>query len=845
MAEDFNIPLGFQDNTGPAEQGFGRISAITTQIRSDIEAIVTGVAGISERADTMRQYWEDNVTLVERMKSVLDIVGTTISANQTSLTNNLTQINEILSQVKGLGGNTAQALQMLSMAGGGFGGGQYGGVGQYLNSISNQGPLASQMFQASNASSDYTLTNPLSPSGMQQIEQGTYPGGNPYGNMGTPQARQRGASRGRSTDLGSDEVSLSGAASAEAYLPTNNTSARSTYQDQIRSQINRYPNISKKIPTGQEDSAAQLAYQYSTRQVEQLLGNSALGRQLNKRFQTYLGSTGVTPDALRTARQEATIPLKNPDGSPMYQQNPVTGKQEAVMGRNPDKGFSTVEAAAMKIADTISKVLSSKVGGTMITTAGRVGKASAIYGGAQDIMGQVRQVTGYAQQQGQLSGMTSYSRSAGLGLQAYVNSGFNLNSKYSTQDYMNAQNMGMGLGLKGAALTEYAKNAMQMKGNFGFNGQQTQGLVGAGLAVGVSQQSNLAGITAERKIAQTTPNTSTAYTDLSYTQGMQTAAQQGLRGNAAAQAGVTASQFGAGNLVAQSQGMTGTEGAGSTLMNALMAKQLGTSYTGLGAKLQNTSNAAYQKAMNASEEQIIGWAQINVKAKYKDEEDFKKKNGNQIGVLQLILQGLPDAAHQKIGASWQSTETWAWSILQKQKQLDTKPKKQGSMIAATFGSIEHAVKGVGNLAHRVAADAINVIPATVGAVGKAAAIGGISTFDYVTGQSEETNTKRIKGVTGAIDRNTLHGGEAFLHGSAQLVKDATTSAAGLVSRQLTGSPAGASTLQSMAAPQHVTVSVDMHPSIKSVFNASVKNGTAGFNNGNVPPNAQPTRTLAS
>ena len=844
MAEDFNIPLGFQDNTGPAEQGFGRISAITKQIRSDIEAIVTGVAGISDRADTMREYWQDNVELVQRMKSVLDIVGTTISTNQTSLTNNLTQINEILSQVKGLGGNTAQALQMLSMAGGGFGGGQYGGVGQYLNSIGNQGPLASQMFQASNASSDYTLTNPLSPSGMQQIEQGTYQGDNPYGNMGTPQARQRGASRGRRTDLGSDEVSLSGAASAEAYLPTNNTSARSTYQDQIRAQINRYPNISKKIPTGQEDSAAQLAYQYSTRQVEQLLGNSALGRQLNKRFQTYLGSTGVTPDALRTAQQEATIHLNDANG-PMYQQNPVTGKQEAVMGRNPDQGFSTVEAAAMKIADTISSVLSSKVGGTMITTAGRVGKASAIYGGAQDIMGQVRQVTGYAQQQGQLSGMTSYSRSAGLGLQAYINSGFNLNSKYSTQDYMNAQNMGMGLGLKGAALTEYAKNAMQMKGNFGFNGQQTQGLVGAGLAVGVSQQSNLAGITAERKIAQTTPNTSTAYTDLAYTQGMQTAAQQGLGGNAAAQAGVTASQFGAGNLVAQSQGMTGTEGAGSTLMNALMAQQLGTSYTGLGAKLQNTSNAAYQKAMNASEEEILGWAQINVKAKYKDEKDFKKKNGNQIGVLQLILQGLPDAAHQKIGASWQSTETWAWSILQKQKQLDTKPKKQGSMIANAFGSIEHAVKGTGNFLHRATADVLNATVAPIYDAAKAAAIGGISAYDFVSGQSEETNTKRIKGVTGFIDRNTQHGGEELLHDSASLVKNATTSAARLVSRQLTGSPAGASTLQSMAAPQHVTVSVDMHPSIKSVFNASVKNGTAGFNSGQVPPNAQPTRTLAS
>ena len=124
MADDFNIPLGFQDNTGPAEQGFTRISAITNQIRGDIEAIVKGVAGISDRAEKMREYWQENVELVERMKSVLDIVGTTISANQTSLTNNLTQINEILSQVRGLGGNTAQAMQMLSMAGGGFGGGQ-------------------------------------------------------------------------------------------------------------------------------------------------------------------------------------------------------------------------------------------------------------------------------------------------------------------------------------------------------------------------------------------------------------------------------------------------------------------------------------------------------------------------------------------------------------------------------------------------------------------------------------------------------------------------------------------------------------------------------------------------
>ena len=249
--------------------------------------------------------------------------------------------------------------------------------------------------------------------------------------------------------------------------------------------------------------------------------------------------------------------------------------------------------------------------------------------------------------------------------------------------------------------------------------------------------------------------------------------------------------------------------------------------------------------MNASEEQIIGWAQINVKAKYKDEEDFKKKNGNQIGVLQLILQGLPDAAHQKIGASWQSTETWAWSILQKQKQLDTKPKKQGSMIAAAFGSIEHAVKGTGNFLHRATADVLNIPGGIVDKVANVGVDVGAGVAGFVSGQSQETTARWIKSGHKAIDRNTLHWGEEALHGSAQLVKDATTSAAGLVSRQITGSPAGASTLQSMAAPQHVTVSVDMHPSIKSVFNASVKNGIAGFNNGQVPPNAQPTRTLAS
>lgn len=841
MADDFNIPLGFQDNTGPAEQGFTRISAITNQIRGDIEAIVKGVAGISDRAEKMREYWQENVELVERMKSVLDIVGTTISANQTSLTNNLTQINEILSQVRGLGGNTAQAMQMLSMAGGGFGGGQYGGVGQYLNSIGNQGPLASQMFQASTDSSNYTLTNPLSPSGMQQIEQGTYPGGNPYGDMGTPQARQRGTSRGRNVDLGSDEVSLSGAASAAANLPTNNTSARQSYQDQIRAQINKYPNISKNIPIGQEDSAAQLAYQYSTKEVEQLLGSSALGRQLNKRFQTYLGSGGITPDALKSERQERTIPLTNPDGTPMYNQNPITGKMEQVMGRNPDAGFGAAEQAAMKIANTLSKILQSPAMATTIQTAGRIGKIGAVYGAAQDVMNQVRQGTGYAQQQGQLYGTVSYARTAGLGLQAYINSGFNLNSKYSTQDYMNAQNMGIGLGLKGAALTEYAKNAVKMQGDLGFNAGQTQGLIGAGLAVGVNQNNNVAGIYAERKVASSTPNTSTAYTDLAYTQGMQTGAQQGLRSNAAAQAGVTASQFGAGNQVAQSLGMTGTEGAGTPLMNALMAQQLGTSYTGLGAKLQNTSNAAYQKAMNASEEQILGWAQINVKTKYKDEEDFKKKNGNQIGVLQLILQGLPDAAHQKYGATWQATETWAWSIIQKQTRLDTKPKKPGSIFAGIFGAAEHIVKAAGNAAYRVGTDVFNAPFGAMGHVANGVVDAATDVAGLVSGQSWDTVHNWQRTVNNGTNKLT-NPGQAILG----TVNKAVHQAAGLLDkgvgaagRAITGSPAGAATTQ------NVTVSLDMHPSMKNVFNAAVKNGTAGFNNGNVPPNAQPTRTLAS
>jgi hypothetical protein len=834
MADEFNIPLGFQDNTGPAQDGFQKISAITKLIRQDVEAIVTGTQAISDRAEAMRKFWQDNVELIERMKSVLDIVQTTIQTNQTSLSNNLTQITEILSQVRGLGGNTAQALQMISMAGGGFGGGQFGNVQQYIAGV-GQGPLASQNFAAGMDTTDYNLTNPLSYEGLQQINRGTQPGTNGR----TFKVKTKGPSySARTSSTDPNDVRVSSFAKLHLESSAVDKGAPDYLQNQLRDDLSsRFPSIAKQIPEGQEVSAGQFAYNYMNNEVANLLGNSALGRQLNRRFQSYISSAGINMQDIKQSQQDSLYQPKDPESGRLMTTTNQFGQQVPVYTRDtiPQGG---VEEQTLKLANVFAQVLNSKFAAGVSNTLGRIGQVSAVYGAAQDIMGGVRQLTGFAQQQGDLYGTTSYARSAGLGLQAWINSGFNLNSKYSTQDYMQAQVMGMGLGLKGAALTQYANNAMQMKANFGMNAQQAQGLTGAALAAGVSQSANLAGVTAERNLASATPNTSTAYTDQAYASGMQTAAALGLSGNAAAQAGVSAAQTSAGNLVAQSMGITGTEGVGTPLMNALMAQQLGTSYTGLGATLGNTSNSKFQNAVNASEEEILGWAGINTKASYKDEKEFRKQNGQQLGVLQLILQGLPDAAHQKAGASYQATYTWAWMIVKKHQTLDTKPKKPGSAIAGIFGGLEHIAHDVGNAAYRATTDAIDAVPGVIGHVAHAAVDLGTDVGGLVSGQSWNTIHNWQRTANNAINNNWSHPGQALLGSMNQAVHQAASlinQGAGWV-----GSEASRAYKSADAGP--IKVEVGFHPNAKGILTAGIKSATAGDKNGQVPPNMQPTRT---
>lgn len=835
--ERIDIPLGVQDSTGPALQGFQELGKVTKQIRDDIKAVVDGTQDISDRAEKMRSFWKDNVEYVNEMKNVLEIIQTTIQTNQTSLSNNLTQINEILSSVRGLGGNVGQAMQMIGMAGGGFGGGQYGNVGQYIGNIN--GSTAAQDFSSLATSSSISVARQAAATGREMTESQDF--------------EKTAVSAGRSPRLIGGTTSSSGIDVNNIPLGGNSIASSigitqsgiQSQQQQLQDDLATYKYLQKYniVPLGQEARAAELAYRYSTNVLKNTFGNGPLANAMSDRVQQYMSGGGVTLDSIRRSQRATTTQAIDPvTGEPMTTTN-ANGDVIPVMTRTSGIPEGP-ETTSLTIANNIARVLDSGISKGIASIAGRITQVSAVYGATQDVMNKVRGVSGFVQAQGSQFGEVDYGRAAGMYLQSQLMGGFGFNPNYSSQQAYQNMIYGAGIGLRGATnINAYTEQALKAQQYYGLNGQQYQQLVAQGLGVGITSQQQYNALSKVAGIENNT-QTSTAYGMQALVAAESTSAGMGLSGAAASQVGVGGVQFGAGNFVAQAAGFTGQEGVGSQMMNALMAQQMGTSYTNLYSKISSSSSAAYNKAVNASQEEILGWAGINTSAHYKDEKDFKRKNSQNIVVLQMILQGLGDPGHAKAGATLQSTETWAWSIV-KQHQNFRKPKKPGSVIAGILGGLEHIAHDVGNTAYRGVTDAANIVPGAIGhvlhgVVDTATDVGGI-----VSGQSWNSIHNWQRTANSAIDNNWSNPGQAVLknlnnlvHGAANTVQNGLVEPIG----NMFGSNNNGSRSSAMGTTTSHKIEVYVHPNSRHLINAAVKAGTAGNNNGNTPPNNQPTNT---
>ena len=796
-------------NTGAAQQGFQGIRAITDQIRSDIDAINDATDGLTEKATKMKQFWDENFEVLEGMKSILEIIKTTTQINQSALDSNLQRIQEILSSVRGLGGNMGQAMNMLGIAGGqGYGYGSYTGR-DYGYGTS---PLASQDFSGTtNAYQQYSLQNPMTyvknPNAL--MNRMMLRDSNPY--AGT--VAGFGGGRRNPPPPTANSASYNDDDDEYRNMFSDRAEPYNTNQGTLRDQLLQYRHQNSTVPMGDEAHAATYAYKDLMNNINRVAGTGRVGTRLARAAQRALGNSGISPYEIQKAQRNADI-RNVPD--------PVTGQPTSYYERSG--GYSDIEKKTINIADKVASVFGSNLIKSFTKFNGYAQVASAVYGTAVDVANQVRQFTGFAQQQGQVFGQTDYGRSIGMTGQALFKSGFNLNPFYSMQDVMQAQMSGGALGLKGQGLQTYVNQAMGFKKNFGLDANQTQQILGAGLAAGVGVNTNAAAFAKVRQLENTT-QTSTAYGNQAYLQGLTSYAGMGASAGVAAQLGVTTARFGAGNLQLQAMGATGTEGMGSTLNNALMAQNLGTSYLGLYAAERGAKAGTLAKAQNATQSQILGFAGIDANAKYKGKNDFFNKNADKAMQLQMILGTMQ--GYQKESQSPKNAMNWAWGIVQQKKQLahPTKDKKPGSMAAGLFGFAEKYIgKGI-----------TNVLDAPFSLAGHAVhAVTDVMTVGagLVTGESLHDSLKRADKLSNSYDALLGHPADTITSGISDLVSKGVKSIKG-------GNPSGQSAMPNV---QRVAVEVSVHPKHAQQFTAAVKAATGSYQTGRTTPNNQPTRT---
>ena len=781
-------------NTGAAQQGFQGIQAITNQIRSDLDAINDATDGLTEKASKMRQFWQENLDVLEGMKSILEIVKTTTQINQSALDSNLQRIQEILSSVRGLGGNMGQAMSMLGMAGSpGYNYGNYqGGGGGYSTS-----PLASQDFSGTtNAYQNYTLQNPMTyvKNPNQLMNRMMLGDSNPYSGMvaGVGGGGRRNPPPPTTNSASYNDDDGFDSQYSDSIEPYN------TNQGTLRDQLLQYKHQNSTVPMGDEAHAATYAYKDLMRNINRVAGTGRVGSRLARAAYKALGNAGISPEEIQKAQRNADI-RNVPD--------PVTGQPTSYYERS--KGYSDVEKNTLKIADQIAHVFGSNLIKSFTKFTGYANIAGAIYGSAVDVANQVRQITGFAQEQGQVFGETSYKRSAGMTIDAFLKSGGNLNPFFNMQDVIQAQMSGASLGLKNGGLGNYVDTSLKFKQQYGLNAQQTQQILGTGLGAGIGVTQTANAFANVRQLANTT-NTSTAYANQAFLQGMTSYAGMGAQGATAASLGAQSAHFGAGNFVLQAMGATGTEGMGSTLNNALMSQNLGTSYLGLYAAERSASATQLATAQNATQAQILGFAGIDASADYKGKNDFFNKNSDKAMILQQILGTMQ--GYQKEAQSPNNAMNWAWGVVSQGKKL----KNKGI-------SVDRNTKtGKGNAKNRTEHELL---------AGRSR-FGSDIKGEAVTALQKAYNEKDNVGGN-ARYKTALKDFEAGDFGKA--LED--------LQRKTPTSNKSRSTMGNQASSnvQRVQVEVSVHPKHAQQFTAAVKAGTQGNQTGKIAPNYQPTR----
>jgi hypothetical protein len=680
MADGTNeISFEFTGNGDRLIQSLQSAQSITKVMRDDILAYDSAMDSVIDKAEKLRSFLSDNVDLVNQMKSVLEIISTIQQGNQASLNNSLTFIKETAASIQSLGGNANHLMSALQAAGMNTGGASYNpNVG---NQISAGNTLASQDFSYrgtpgmtwGGGTSNEDLTEDVR-RGVRRRGGG---GGGRGGGPGGPGGYDFPPNDPRFNEPDDDDFpARSGLDSVNVDETTQQNKWRKYLED-------NYPNIAKRIGTGYEYRSPEIASELMMDRVRRTFGNGTISKTIGSLMRGY----GYDRYNLKQARYSS---------GEMLDIDPITG-QHMTVPNLPSSG--DVRDKSLQIADKFFSVMDKGLNGFVGKAVTSFTKASVILNAAQIGMNAIRGYTGYAQQMGGLYGTVSYGRTISDSLHDWWKAGMGFNPFYSAADVAAArQSLLQYGGFKGTALNNAIDTAMTMRTNYGLNAPEAAQMITTAQTYGINNQQLLSAynISAGIQARNTMPP---QYAQMAFQEGISTIGGLGGNASATAAAGVANTYFGSvGGLALQTSGATLSSFAGSMIGQALMAQQMGVSFTQLPEAMQKMSGGRIAG--------LESGALVNLLSNIFDVKSIKKENDLWPYAVQILMVlqklGIPNINDYKeaVAYAWSAIQTSknakALSNAQTLKDFKSKlDKKYGGAVTGLRGS-EAAVQAIEN-----------------------------------------------------------------------------------------------------------------------------------------------------
>ena len=595
MAE---VPFNITGDNSNFENSITNSARIVNEMVQDFQTLNTAMDSTITRASKIQDFFKDNVELVGDMKKMLELIASINESNQAALTNNLQAIREMLTSVSRMGGNIQDAARLINTAsiagGGGYGGGNAADqIQQYQQQLAANQPKQSAQQEEKDfiiGATDRIAAKAIaegktadrfksifggkkaieeeSKRQLEELEEEVKKNNvSAYGGLRPPGRRPR-KSKSEEPEKETVDPGLRLSAREIKEEPEEETTL-SPIDRYHKAVIEKFPNLEGKLDREKTLDNAERARAYAKNSISKWESAKFLkpfASFLNRKIPSQLNvataikdmQASVAENEDKAAKGEASIDVAE-----------IWKKHLEDPNNDLTRAYSAMDRALTPISQRLAGFRNTRAGQTFAT-----------YQGATQLAALARQYTGISQQYGGAMGTVDYGQSAGLALQANTKSWFGLNPLYSTQNAMQAQMQGIGIGYRGAGLNQYQSIAQNMQTTLGLSQGQIGSIIGATTGAGVSQQAAANTISAVRQDGNGSSFYNANYATQVATSNMVTGGSIGLSSSAAAYLGTTASGL-ASSAIAGREQFTGIEAMNSPFGLSIVATALGVQMTDL------------------------------------------------------------------------------------------------------------------------------------------------------------------------------------------------------------------------------------------------------------------------